>query len=186
MGAVGRTAPHDAGVDNGDDDSDDSDGRDSDDDSDDGDDDGSDDDVDEIDLDEDLDDGEIDLDAEFDDRSAERPKLMTSGGGIYEVPKSTGAAQAARSESSIGLAIYIAPMDPEAYEALSNQPTFPTQLEPYQLGKMKNRYWDILPNPITRVKLPKLVLPGESTHDGATGYINANFVRGYGGGRARG
>ena len=40
---------------------------------------------------------------------------------------------------------------------------------------MPRSYWDILPNPVTRVRLP--IEDGDISSD----YVNANFIRGYGG-----
>jgi hypothetical protein len=103
------------------------------------------------------------------------------------------------------LALYIAPLDIEAYEKLPTHPTYHQQLPPYfkgivlysplvlskqrnlpnsspisisnsrvtltlnsnsnSKGKTKNRYWDILPNPTTRVQLRHGALsPFATTH----------------------
>ena len=83
------------------------------------------------------------------------------------------------------LAVYIAPLDTDAYDQLSTHPTFHVQLPPYFKGKTKNRYWDILPNPTTRVPLRPLPIPGTKRADPASIYINANYVRGYGDSKAK-
>ena len=52
--------------------------------------------------------------------------------------------------------IYIAPLDEQAFEDLDPRETFPEELPPHCRSAAGNRYWDILPNPITRVRLPVL------------------------------
>eukprot|EP00039_Didymoeca_costata_P000943 m.48238 g.48238 ORF g.48238 m.48238 type:complete len:874 (-) comp10559_c0_seq1:46-2667(-) len=83
------------------------------------------------------------------------------------------------------LEIFISPLDLKAYEKLDVHATFPDQLPDCFKGKTKNRYFDILPNPITRVKLKMLRPPPGREVDPGSCYINANFVRGYGGKTAR-
>lgn len=72
------------------------------------------------------------------------------------------------------LAIYISPLDLETFEALDLRITLPAELPPYARDKTYNRYYDILPNPLTMVRLADDGTGEEST------YINANYVRGYG------
>ena len=75
-------------------------------------------------------------------------------------------------------AIYIAPLDPGAFDKLDVRITSPQEIPPFARGKLLNRYWDILPSPLTMVRLPKI------NNDDTSTYINANFVRSYGGRRA--
>jgi len=76
-------------------------------------------------------------------------------------------------------AIFIAPLDAAAFDKLDVRITSPQEIPPFARGKLLNRYWDILPSPLTMVRLPKINNDDKST------YINANFVRSYGGRRAR-
>ena len=89
------------------------------------------------------------------------------------------------SDRMTNLAIFVAPLDPEAFDSLWNHATVPSQLPPHFKGKHMNRYWDILPNPTTRVRLPRLRQPGTTEFSSASGYVNANFIRGYGGEKAK-
>ena len=73
-----------------------------------------------------------------------------------------------------GQHIYIAPLNEEQFEMLDPRETFPEELPAYCRNMDHNRYWDILPNGITRVKL---VVEND---DQSTDYVNANWVRGYG------
>eukprot|EP00039_Didymoeca_costata_P031047 m.32870 g.32870 ORF g.32870 m.32870 type:complete len:988 (+) comp8459_c0_seq1:206-3169(+) len=70
--------------------------------------------------------------------------------------------------------IYVAPLDEETFEKMDPQETLPEELPPYCRKARFNRYWDILPNPLTRVRLPCVDDNPESD------YYNANFIRGYG------
>lgn len=71
--------------------------------------------------------------------------------------------------------IYIAPLNEEQFEMLDPRATtFPEELPTYCMNIDHNRYWDIIPNGITRVKLTV------ENDDQSTDYINANYVRGYG------
>lgn len=82
-------------------------------------------------------------------------------------------------DSTGGLSVFLAPVDIEAFKTLDYKVTNKLSIPPYARGKKYNRYWDILPNPITRVVLPPLV--GLDPDDALeTTYINANYVRGHG------
>jgi len=70
--------------------------------------------------------------------------------------------------------IYIAPLNEEQFEMLDPRETFPEELPAYCRNMDHNRYWDIMPNGITRVKLTV------ENNNQYTDYINANYVRGYG------
>lgn len=72
------------------------------------------------------------------------------------------------------LTIYINPLDEDAFEHLSTRDTLPEELPEFARGRTRNRYWDILPNPVTRVRLDV------QRNDPTTEYINANYVRGFG------
>ena len=72
----------------------------------------------------------------------------------------------------------IAPMDSAAYDKLDIMHTAPCEIPPFARGKLMNRYFDILPNPATQVQLQ------QQGADPATTYINANFIRSFGGRRA--
>lgn len=73
-----------------------------------------------------------------------------------------------------GQRIYIAPLNEEQFEMLDPRATIPEELPAYCRNMDHNRYWDIMPNGITRVKLTV------ENDDQSTDYINANYVRGYG------
>lgn len=73
-----------------------------------------------------------------------------------------------------GHRIYIAPLNEEQFEMLDPRATIPEELPAYCRNMDHNRYWDIMPNGITRVKLTV------ENDDQSTDYINANYVRGYG------
>jgi len=75
-------------------------------------------------------------------------------------------------------AVFFAPMDSGAYDKLDIRHTEPCEIAPFARGKLMNRYFDILPNPATQVQLQ---LQGV---DPASTYINANYVRSFGGRRA--
>ena len=79
-------------------------------------------------------------------------------------------------------AIFIAPMDSGGYDKLNIMHTEPCEIPPFARGKLMNRYFDILPNPATMVPLQLQAVDGKP--DPASTYINANFVRSYGGRRA--
>eukprot|EP00040_Diaphanoeca_grandis_P037152 m.240647 g.240647 ORF g.240647 m.240647 type:complete len:909 (-) comp33766_c0_seq1:82-2808(-) len=66
------------------------------------------------------------------------------------------------------------PLDEYGFERLDTHDTLPEELPSFARGRGLNRYWDILPNPVTRVKLK--VQPGEEPR---SEYINANYIRGY-------
>lgn len=87
---------------------------------------------------------------------------------------------AIRTASIVGtLALYISPLDVEVFESLDVRTTQPAELPLYARGKHLNRYSNVLPNPLTRVRLTVDDSGPESE------YINANYVRGYGDTRAR-
>ena len=65
--------------------------------------------------------------------------------------------------------------DKAGYGALDPMKTEKSEIPEAALSLRLNRHFDVLPNPMTRVHLTEL--PGEP----ASGYINANFVRGFGG-----
>ena len=71
-------------------------------------------------------------------------------------------------------------MDAEAYDALDVKRTYTNLVPVYARGKKYNRYYDILPNPLTRVVLPPIPNVPEQAAEEST-YINANYVRGFGG-----
>lgn len=71
------------------------------------------------------------------------------------------------------LEIFVSPLDEIQFALMDTRATLPEELPVYARGRAANRYWDILPNPVTRVRLA--ILP----EGGHTEYINANFVRGY-------
>eukprot|EP00039_Didymoeca_costata_P023350 m.6794 g.6794 ORF g.6794 m.6794 type:complete len:734 (+) comp3586_c0_seq1:168-2369(+) len=73
-------------------------------------------------------------------------------------------------------AIFIAPLDAKAFDKLDVRITSPAEIPPHLRGKDLNRYWDILPSPLTQVKL-------RDEGDPKSSYINANFVRSFGGRR---
>lgn len=77
-----------------------------------------------------------------------------------------------------GGAIFLAPLDTKVFEGLDVRLTYPTELPPSVRGKQFNRYVDIIPSPVTQVRLNKL------NGDETTTYINANYIRSYGGRRA--
>ena len=72
------------------------------------------------------------------------------------------------------LTIFIEPPDERAFEALDTNDTLPEELPAFARGRKMNRYWDILPNPVTRVRLDVI------NNEPSTEYINANYIRGYG------
>lgn len=72
------------------------------------------------------------------------------------------------------LTIFIAPPDDHAFETLDTNDTLPEELPAFARGRKLNRYWDILPNPVTRVRLDV------QNNEPSTEYINANYIRGYG------
>eukprot|EP00049_Salpingoeca_infusionum_P025542 m.20047 g.20047 ORF g.20047 m.20047 type:complete len:1062 (+) comp8108_c0_seq3:151-3336(+) len=86
---------------------------------------------------------------------------------------------AAEVVQALGLNLPITPMDVDGYKALSRRQVYADELKPHCIGPRLNRFKDILPNPITRVRLPELKI------DPTLEYINANYVRGYGGRQAR-
>lgn len=67
----------------------------------------------------------------------------------------------------------------EGYKQLPRKAIRATDLPPHARGMRLNRFRDILPNPVTRLRLPEL------KEDATLEYINANYVRGYGGRNAR-
>lgn len=69
----------------------------------------------------------------------------------------------------------ISPHDKAGYAALDPMKTDKSEIPAAAQNLSLNRHFDVLPNPMTRVHLTEL--PGEP----ASGYINANFVRGFGG-----
>mmetsp|Transcript_27038 Transcript_27038/g.81045 ORF Transcript_27038/g.81045 Transcript_27038/m.81045 type:complete len:502 (-) Transcript_27038:86-1591(-) len=73
----------------------------------------------------------------------------------------------------------IAPLDVQAFRELDVRIIKSKNVPPYGRGTRLNRYHDILPSPMTRIVLPKL------DDDPETTYINANYVRGYGGRSAK-
>ena len=73
----------------------------------------------------------------------------------------------------------ILPLDIEGYKRLPRKAIKPTDLPPHARGMRLNRFRDILPNPVTRIRLPEL------KEDPTLEYINANYIRGYGGRNAR-
>ena len=75
----------------------------------------------------------------------------------------------------------ISPLDVAAYKALDLKRVSATDLENagIELDRLHNRYPDVLPNANTRVIL------AEDEKDPKSTYINANFVRGPEGQRAR-
>lgn len=77
------------------------------------------------------------------------------------------------------LSCCIAPLDMQAYNDLDYRKVPPKDVPVYGRGTKLNRYFDILPSPLTRVVLPEI------DNDPQTTYINANFVRGYGGKSAK-
>lgn len=79
--------------------------------------------------------------------------------------------------SAESAATLIAPMDAAAYDKLDMRHTAPADIKPFARGKIMNRFFDILPNPSTQVQLQM-----QGT-DPATTYINANYVRSFGGRR---
>eukprot|EP00041_Stephanoeca_diplocostata_P026826 m.730088 g.730088 ORF g.730088 m.730088 type:complete len:885 (+) comp23052_c2_seq4:343-2997(+) len=82
-------------------------------------------------------------------------------------------------DSTGGLSVFLAPVDIEAFKRLDYKVTNKLSIPPCARGKKYNRYWDILPNPITRVVLPPLA--GLDPEDALeTTYINANYIRGHG------
>eukprot|EP00730_Choanoeca_flexa_P006380 TRINITY_DN12143_c3_g1_i1.p1 TRINITY_DN12143_c3_g1~~TRINITY_DN12143_c3_g1_i1.p1 ORF type:complete len:1021 (+),score=271.12 TRINITY_DN12143_c3_g1_i1:137-3199(+) len=77
------------------------------------------------------------------------------------------------------LDITIMPLDVQGYKELPKREVDQSTLPKHGLGPRLNRFRDVLPNPLTRVKLPEL------QEDPSLEYINANWVRGYGGRQAR-
>eukprot|EP00045_Choanoeca_perplexa_P011670 m.124665 g.124665 ORF g.124665 m.124665 type:complete len:1025 (-) comp15716_c0_seq1:30-3104(-) len=77
------------------------------------------------------------------------------------------------------LDVKIMPLDVLGYKELPRREVDGSDLPPHALGPRLNRFRDVLPHPLTRVKLPEL--PEDKTLE----YINANWVRGYGGRQAR-
>eukprot|EP00041_Stephanoeca_diplocostata_P014179 m.255198 g.255198 ORF g.255198 m.255198 type:complete len:911 (+) comp19611_c0_seq2:217-2949(+) len=113
------------------------------------------------------------------------PALFSSSEGSAIVTNSeiTSAANVAdpslwdnRDETDTGddLQLHISPLNEFLFNDLSTNDTMPEELPQYARGRRWNRYWDILPNPLTRVRLDIL------NDDPETEYINANFIRGYG------
>eukprot|EP00051_Salpingoeca_urceolata_P017746 m.244458 g.244458 ORF g.244458 m.244458 type:complete len:1041 (-) comp19037_c0_seq4:34-3156(-) len=70
-------------------------------------------------------------------------------------------------------------LDVERFLEMPRRSTASDELPNYAIGKQVNRYRNVLPNPVTRVRL------GVVGGDSATEYINANFVRGFGQRNAR-
>lgn len=64
------------------------------------------------------------------------------------------------------------PLDVEGYKALPQRVIEPRALPEHARGPRLNRFRDVLPNPVTRVRLPVI------KEDPTLEYINANFVRG--------
>jgi hypothetical protein len=79
------------------------------------------------------------------------------------------------------LSCCIAPLDMQAYTDLDFRKVLQKDVPPYARGTKLNRYFDILPSPLTRVILPETGLPP----DPASTYINANYIRGFGGKSAK-
>lgn len=77
------------------------------------------------------------------------------------------------------LTLDISPLDVEGFVALPRRKTEPTELPEYARGRKYNRYSDVLPNPVTRVRLQQ---QGDEEY---TTYYNANYVRGFGAHNAR-
>ncbi len=76
--------------------------------------------------------------------------------------------------------IHILPCDGASFLALDIRKTGPEEIPAYARGRHYNRYTNILPNPITQVRLEIL------RNDIETEYVNANYVRAYGHKQARG
>lgn len=71
------------------------------------------------------------------------------------------------------LEMHFQAMDELEFGMMDTRDTHAEELPVYARGLDMNRYWDILPNPVTRVRLT--LLPD----GGHTEYINANYIRGY-------
>eukprot|EP00911_Craspedida_sp_UC1_P001020 UC1_evm1s764 len=80
---------------------------------------------------------------------------------------------------SASATIHLDPLDTEAYEALSLRKTRQEELPDHCLGRTMNRFKDILPNAVTRVRLS--IVRGDVSSE----YINANYIRGFRHHRAR-
>lgn len=74
--------------------------------------------------------------------------------------------------SAAAVAFRIGPNVVASYELLDDNLTKKSELPCEARTKVMNRHLDVLPNPRTRVVLPRM------GKDAATEYINANFVRG--------
>ena len=66
----------------------------------------------------------------------------------------------------------ITPLDEAKFETLDVCKTHAIELPDYARGRKLNRYSDILPNPLTRVRLPEI--NGDPTSE----YLNANYIGG--------
>ena len=78
-------------------------------------------------------------------------------------------------EKAPGITIVLRPLDVDGFMHLDSRPTFPEELPSYARGKKVNRYTNVLPNPITQVRLS---IP--EGHGVEAEYVNANYIRGYG------
>lgn len=86
---------------------------------------------------------------------------------------------AGNTSSSAPVIVHILPLDEGAFLLLDNRTTLPEELPAYARGKTHNRYTNVLPNPITQVRL------SIQHNDLETEYINANYIRGFGHRQAR-
>eukprot|EP00048_Salpingoeca_helianthica_P020789 m.8525 g.8525 ORF g.8525 m.8525 type:complete len:637 (+) comp5240_c0_seq1:233-2143(+) len=77
------------------------------------------------------------------------------------------------------ITLKIAPVDVAGFLALPLRITHAEELPAAVRGKNYNRYTNILPNPLTQVRLPMI------RSDPNTEYVNANYVHGFDGLRAR-
>ena len=91
----------------------------------------------------------------------------------------TRASAVRRSMYNVDMLSLLGPLDEEGFKKIGRKATLPEQLPEHARGRRLNRFFDILPNPLTRVRLKKL------DFDPTLEYINASYIRGYGGRRAR-